>query len=199
MTLPPAVDVVVRRLRHRYRAPRRRHGARKAARPRHGAGAPPEDLRAAARRPAAGRGARAGGARCARPASSAPCGCGMSQAAGVPALMLGPLAVDPWWQGCGVGAALMRDGAGARGRARPWRGDPGGRCALLCALRLLGRADRGARPAGAGGARPLPRPRTCARRARRRLRLPAAPAVPRPRSPAFRTVLRSTMPARRAS
>jgi predicted N-acetyltransferase YhbS len=59
-------------------------------------------------------------------------------AGGVPALMLGPLAVDESCRKLGVGAALMNHALAAAG-ARPWRGDPARRRALLRPLRLFGR------------------------------------------------------------
>ena len=49
--------------------------------------------------------------------------------AGVPQLLLGPLAVDPVWQGCGVGAALVSKGIDRARQLRQWQqvfvsGDP---------------------------------------------------------------------------
>jgi predicted N-acetyltransferase YhbS len=72
--------------------------------------------------------------------------------AGVPALMLGPLAVDPWWQGCGVGGALMREAlqrAAARGHGAvilvgdaPYYARFGFSPELTAALDLPGPVDR---------------------------------------------------------
>ena len=59
--------------------------------------------------------------------------------------------------------------AGGRESARPWRGDPARRRALLCPLRLLGAQDRRTVAARPVRARPPARPRTARRRARRRL------------------------------
>ena len=64
------------------------------------------------------------------------------QRRGPPALVLGPLAVDPACRKLGVGAALMRHALAAAAGARPWRGDPARRRALLCPLRLLRAQDR---------------------------------------------------------
>src|ERR1700744_4555223 len=59
-------------------------------------------------------------------------------AGGIPALVLGPLAVDNACRSQGAGAALMAHAL----VAGPSRGAPPRRRALLCALRLLGREDR---------------------------------------------------------
>ncbi|BBF93718.1 GNAT family N-acetyltransferase [Blastochloris tepida] len=74
------------------------------------------------------------------------------QAAGVQALMLGPLAVDPWWQGHGVGGALMREAlarASARGHGAvilvgdaPYYARFGFSPRLTAALDLPGPVDR---------------------------------------------------------
>ena len=89
-------------------------------------------------------------------------------AGGVPALMLGPLAVDGRCRKLGIGAALM-DHALSRCQApRPWRGDPARRRALLRPLRLLAGQDRRTVAARPVRARPPARPRTARRRARRR-------------------------------
>jgi predicted N-acetyltransferase YhbS len=74
------------------------------------------------------------------------------QASGVPALMLGPLAVDPWWQGGGVGGALMREvlaRAAARGHGAvilvgdaPYYARFGFTPQLTAALDLPGPVDR---------------------------------------------------------
>ena len=90
-------------------------------------------------------------------------------AGGVPALMLGPLAVDASCRSLGVGAALMDARAGYRRAARPRRGDPARRRALLRPLRLLGREDRRTGAARPVRARPPARPRIPRGRARRRL------------------------------
>ena len=60
-------------------------------------------------------------------------------AGGRPALMLGPLAVDDTCRGLGVGAALMDHALDIAKAARPRRGDPARRRAVLRPLRLLGR------------------------------------------------------------
>src|SRR5579885_2531041 len=68
-------------------------------------------------------------------------------AGGRPALVLGPLAVDPACRELGIGAALMQQALAA---ARASRRDPARRRPLLRPLRLLGREDR-----RAGAARPV--------------------------------------------
>ena len=84
-------------------------------------------------------------------------------AGGVPALVLGPLAVDPSCRELGVGAALMNHALAAAEGARPWRGDPARRRALLCPLRLLRAQDRRAVAARPVRARPPARLSNCAR------------------------------------
>ena len=65
-----------------------------------------------------------------------------------PALLLGPLAVDPAQRRRGIGSALMRHALARRRPARPSRRAAGRRRGLLRPLRLLGRADRRAVAAG---------------------------------------------------
>ena len=109
--------------------------------------------------------------------------------AGRPALLLGPLAVDPDRRSRGLGGALMRRALARRASGSATAPSAGRRCALLRALRLLGRADRrpvAARPAtsatassrcelapgaldGARGTRRATGRRPKRRRARRRL------------------------------
>ncbi len=57
---------------------------------------------------------------------------------GQPALLLGPVAVAADCRNRGIGAALVRRAIARRAPARPWRGHPGRRCALLQPLRLCG-------------------------------------------------------------
>ena len=91
-------------------------------------------------------------------------------AGGVPALVLGPLAVDASCRDLGIGAALMTHAlaaAKARGHgAVILLGD----AALLRPLRLLRSQDRRAVAAGPVRTRPPARPRTARGRARRRRR-----------------------------
>jgi GNAT superfamily N-acetyltransferase len=86
-------------------------------------------------------------------------------AGGVPALMLGPLAVDPMCRKLGIGGALMNR-ALAAAKAR---GGPAGRCFLLRPLRLLRPQDRRIAATRPVRARPPARPRTARGRPRRRL------------------------------
>ena len=87
-----------------------------------------------------------------------------------PALLLGPLAVDPAHRCRGIGSALMRHALARRRPARPSRRAAGRRRVVLRPLRLLGRADRRAVAAGPRRQEPSARPRTRRRRARRRAR-----------------------------
>ncbi len=111
---------------------------------------PSQRLRAAARRRAGCRSSRSRTA-----ASSAPSGCGTWRPdRHCPALLLGPLAVDP-------DASLPRHRLGAdaprapgRGPARPSRRAAGRRSDVLRPLRLLGRADRSPLAAGPRRQRP---------------------------------------------
>ena len=90
-------------------------------------------------------------------------------AGGIPALMLGPLAVGGAYRKLGVGAALM-DHALAAARARGHRAVLLlGRRALLCALRLLGGEDRRARSCPARSSASACWRLNWRRRARRRL------------------------------
>jgi GNAT superfamily N-acetyltransferase len=92
-------------------------------------------------------------------------------AGSVPALMLGPITVDPAFEGRGIGAALIgRALDAARGRG-PHPRDPRGRRALLPPLRLHAHPAAPARHAGPREPGALPRPRT-----RRRGRLPGRAA-----------------------
>ena len=91
-------------------------------------------------------------------------------AGGVPALMLGPLAVDGRCRGLGIGAALDGSRPVRCQATRPWRGDPARRRALLRPLRLRAGCDRRTVAARAVRARSPARPGTAPRRARRRAR-----------------------------
>ena len=74
-----------------------------------------------------------------------------------PALVLGPLTVDPAFMDRGIGAALRPSGSGAgRNCARTPR-PAGRRRQILRAFRLQNRSQRTARTAGAGRSSPLPR------------------------------------------
>ena len=120
------------------------------------------------------------------------------QAADVPALMLGPLAVDPWWQGCGVGGALMRAAlqrAAARGHGAvilvgdaPYYARFGFSPQLTAALDLPGPLDRARFLALELRPGALAEARGCL--AASGAKVPFAPARRRPAL---------TMPARRAS
>ena len=86
------------------------------------------------------------------------------EAGGKPALLLGPLAVDPAAQGEGVGAGLMRLAIARAGDARPRGHHPGRRPGILRALRLHRRDDRRAyscpRQSSAAGSSGWNSPRT---------------------------------------
>ena len=85
-----------------------------------------------------------------------------------PALLLGPVAVESSCRNRGIGAALVRRALARGAPARPWRGHPGRRCALLQPLRLRGRESRRPQAARPVRAPPPARARTRSRRARRR-------------------------------
>ena len=119
-----------------------------------------------------------------RPISSAPCGSGPAEA-GEPLLVLGPLTVDPSFEGRGIGAALMTASLDAATAAGHGLVILDRRCALLPALRLRAdpaRPPRSARPRRPG---PLPLARTGPGAAAHGLgeRDRPAPALTPPRAP----------------
>ncbi len=86
-----------------------------------------------------------------------------------PALLLGPLAVDPEFQGRGIGSRPDGSRDGTRRGRRPRRGHPRRRPGVLRALRLHRRRDVGPAHARPRRAPPFPRPRVHAGRAPRRV------------------------------
>ena len=162
---------------------RRRRRPRGAARRRLRPGALREDLRAPARRPAAGEALSLVAQDDGRLVGTVRLWNVSAGPAAAPPSLLGPLAVDRL--ACARGPRRPADARRAEPRAaRSRRGAAGRRRALLRALRLFGGADGRPVAAGSGGARALSRRGAGFREARwrrARARQPDGPAPPRSR------------------